>query len=199
MSWLLYSQNRNQLNDLIRRLSLCLGIDVCDAAHLTAETVISKASEVVAELQRLRSKMVATCDSLHTCESELLNTRTTACADKQLLQQQVESLKAHSLDMENRYRTSERELQVTKDRLAECEVNGNKLREELRGFESRCCRIQNTLDRFQNDRLQFLRNISGMICVPEPCETLIKDKIREMANENQSMHTVKIYYFYFQI
>lgn len=147
----------------------------------------------MAELQKLRAKMAATCESLHTCESELLNTRTSACADKQHLQQQVESLKAHSQDMEGRYRASERDLQITKDRLAECEVNGNKLREELRGFESRCCRIQNTLDRFQNDRLQFLRNISTMICVPEPCETLIKDKIREITNENQSMHTVCIF------
>lgn len=185
---------RTQLHDLIRRLSLCLGIDVCDAAHLTAETVITKASEIVAELQRLRSKMTATCESLHTCESELLNTRTAACSDKQHLQQQVESLKSHAQDIEGRYRATERDLQIAKDRLAECDVNGNKLREELRGFESRCCRIQNTLDRFQNDRLQFLRNISGMICVPEPCETLIKDKIREIVGENQSMHTVNIFF-----
>ena len=166
-----------------------MAIDVCDASHLTPETVIAKAGEIVTELQRLRTKMTATCESLHGCESELLNTRTAATSEKQRLQLQVESLQSLSKDLENRCRQSDRELQITRDRLAECEVSGNKLREELRGFESRCCRLQNTLDRFQNDRLQFLRNLATMVCVSEPCETLIKDKVRDICNENQTQHS----------
>lgn len=171
-------------------MCLCLGIDVCDSSHLTPETVVTKTTDVVAEVQRLRTKLGTTCETLHNCETELLNTRTASCSDKQRLQAQVESLQALCQDLENRSRQAERDLQITRDRLAECEVNGNKLREELRGFESRCCRLQNNLDRFQNDRLQFLRNISAMVCVPEPCETLIKDKIREILSENQAQHTV---------
>lgn len=151
---------------------------------------MTKTTDVVAEVQRLRTKLGTTCETLHNCESELLNTRTTSCSDKQRLQAQVEALQALSQDLENRSRQAERDLQITRDRLSECDVTGNKLREELRGFESRCCRLQNNLDRFQNDRLQFLRNISAIVCVPEPCETLIKDKIREILTENQSQHTV---------
>lgn len=180
---------RAQLQDLIRRLCLCLGIDVCDGAHLTPESVVSKAGEIVSELQRLRTKVSSTCETLHNCESELLNTKTALCSEKQRMQLQIESLQSMSQELENRCRQSDRDLQITRDRLAECEVNGNKLREELRGFESRCCRLQNTLDRFQNDRLQFLRNISALLCVAEPCETLIKDKVRDVMNENQSQHT----------
>lgn len=62
--------------------------------------------------------------------------------------------------------------------------------EELRGFESRSCRLQSSLDRVQNDRLVFLKNIGSIINVAEPCESLIKDKVREIMNENQTMHNV---------
>lgn len=173
-------------------MCLCLGIDACESNHLTPETVVTKATDVVAEVQRLRTKLGTTCETLHNCEAELLNTRTTSCSDKQRLQAQVEALQALSQDLENRSRQAERDLQITRDRLSECDVTGNKLREELRGFESRCYRLQNNLDRFQNDRLQFLRNIAGIVCVPEPCETLIKDKVREILTENQSQHNVNI-------
>lgn len=177
---------------MIRRLCLCLGIDVCDSTNLTPELVISKAAEIVAELQRLRTKLTTTCDSLHNCESELLATKTTTCTDKQRLQQQIESLQTHSQDLENRYRQAERDLQLTRDQLTECENNGDKLREELRGFESRCCRLQNSIDRLQNDRLQYLRNLASIASVPEPCETLIKDKVRDIFNDNQALQTVNI-------
>lgn len=152
--------------------------------------MITKAAEIVTELQRLRTKLTTTCDSLHNCEAELLNTRTAACAEKQRMQQQIESLQTHAQELENRNRQSERDLQVIRERLGECENCGDKLREELRGFESRCSRLQNTLDRFQNDRLQYLRNLANTLSVPEPCETLIKDKVRDMVNDNQALQTV---------
>lgn len=153
--------------------------------------MVAKAGEIVNELQRLRTKLTTTCDNLHTCESELLATRTAACNDKQRLTQQVESLQAHTKDMENRCRQAERDLQLTRDRLSECETGGDKLREELRGFESRCCRLQNTIDRLQNDRLQYLRNLSSITSLPEPCETMIKDKVRDLVNDNQALQTVR--------
>lgn len=177
--------------DLIRRLCLCLSIDVCDSNNLTSEAVINKAAEIVTELQRLRTKLTTTCDSLHNCEAELMTTRTATCAEKQRLQQQIESLQTHAQELENRNRQSERELQVVRERLGECESTGDKLREELRGFESRCSRLQNTIDRFQNDRLQYLRHLASTLSVPEPCETLIKDKMREVVNDNQTLQTVR--------
>lgn len=154
--------------------------------------MVSKAAEIVAELQRLRTKLTTTCETLHNCEAELVNTRATACSEKQRSQQQLESVQSHAQDLESRCRQSERDLQLTRERLAECETNGDKLREELRGFESRCHRLQNSIDRFQNDRLQYLRNVASIVSVPEPCETLIKDKIRDVVNDNQALQTVNL-------
>lgn len=172
-----------QLHELIRRLCVCLAVDVSDATNLSPELVVAKTGEVVAELQRARNKLASTCESLHSCEAELLQTRTAACNDKQRLQ-------SHLQELETRCRQSERDLQAVRERLAESESTGDKLREELRGFESRCCRLQNTIDRMQNDRLQYLRNLASIVSSPEPCETLIKDKVRDVVNENHALQSV---------
>lgn len=42
----------------------------------------------------------------------------------------------------------------------------------------------------QNDRLVFLKNVGSIVNVAEPCESLIKDKTREIMNENAAMHNV---------
>ncbi|XP_021701175.1 coiled-coil domain-containing protein 170 isoform X1 [Aedes aegypti] len=181
-------QARAHLQDLVRRLCLVLGIDVCDGTHLTPECVLNKAGETVAELQRLRSKLAGTCEHLNSTEAELITTKTAASADKTRLQTQIEGLQSLAQGLETRCRQAERDLQTTRDRLAESEVNGDKLREELRGFESRCCRLQNSCDRLQTERLQFLRTIATIIGINEPCENNIRDKVREITNHNQSLH-----------
>ncbi|KFB49626.1 AGAP007734-PA-like protein [Anopheles sinensis] len=184
----LRDQARCQLQDLIRRLCLVLGIDVCDGTHLTPDCVLSKTGETVSEVQRLRAKLAGTCENLSSTEAELINTKTTASAEKTRLHSQIEGLQSLSQGLEGRCRQAERDLQVTRDRLAECEVNGDKLREELRGFESRCCRLQNSYDRLQTERLQFLRTIATIVGVSEPCENNIRDKIRDLTNHNQALH-----------
>ncbi|XP_058815573.1 coiled-coil domain-containing protein 170 isoform X1 [Topomyia yanbarensis] len=181
-------QARAHLQDLVRRLCLCLGIDVCEGAHLTPECVLNKAAETVAELQRLRSKLAGTCEHLTSTEAELITTKTTASTEKTRLQTQIEGLQSLSQGLEARCRQAERDLQVTRDRLAESELNGDKLREELRGFESRSCRLQNNTDRLQTERLQFLRTVATIVGVNEPCENNIRDKVREITNHNQALH-----------
>lgn len=171
------------MQELIRRLCVCLAIDVSDSTNLSSELVIAKTGEIVGELQRVRNKLSATCESLHSCEAELLQTRTAACNDKQ--RQDL-----HLQELEARCRQNERDLQSVRDRLVESESTGDKLREELRGFESRCCRLQNTIDRMQNDRLQYLRNLASIVSLPDQCETLIKDKVRDVVNENQTIQSV---------
>lgn len=175
---------------MIRRLCVCLAIDICETSNLSPELVVAKAGEIVNELQRLRNKLTEKAASLHECEAELLAARTTACNDKQSSQQQFESIQSHAQTIESRCRQAERDLQLVRDRLGECETGGDKLREELRGFESRCCRLQNTIDRMENDRIQYLRNLASIVALPEPCESLIKDKVRDMVNVNQSMENV---------
>ncbi|KAI8125609.1 Coiled-coil domain-containing protein 170 [Lucilia cuprina] len=186
-------QARNQLNDFVRRLSICFGMEGCENAHLTIDCVITRAEELMTELQRTKAKVNSTCDTLSSCENELLNLKSLANIEKQRLTAQLESTSNHEHELEARCRQYERDLQMQRDRLSESEINSEKLKDELRGFESRCHRLQANLDRVQNDRLQFLRCLANHLNLAEPCETLIKDKLRELLSENKNMHEVQIH------
>ncbi|XP_028898145.2 coiled-coil domain-containing protein 170 [Zeugodacus cucurbitae] len=181
-------QARAQLNDSLRRLTTCLGVDLCENVHPTPECVLNRAEEVMIELQRTKAKASSTCDTLSSCENELMNLKSLANIEKQRLSAQLEGITNHNHGLEGRCRQYERDLQLQRDRLTESEISGEKLKEELRGFESRCHRLQNNLDRTQSERLQFLRCLANQLNVPEPCETLIKEKVRDMLGENQTMH-----------
>lgn len=183
---------RTQLHDFTRRLGLSLGMDVCETTHLSPDTVLSKAGEVVTELQKMRHKVTSSCETITSCEAELLNLRSSSVSERQRMQSQLDGLQSINQDLEGRIRQMEKELLMARDRLTESEVGGDKLREELRGFESRCGRLQNNIDRFQGDRLQFLRSIASTISANEPCETLIKDKLREMVAQHQQMQNVGV-------
>lgn len=124
----LREQARSNLQEMIRKLCVCLGIDVCESAHLTPECVLSKTNETVTELQRLRSKLAATCESFTTCESELHHLRSTSTTERSHAQAQIESLKTITTGLEARCKSGERDLQLTRDRLTESEMNGDKLR-----------------------------------------------------------------------
>lgn len=183
---------RTQLHDLIRRMALCLGMDVCETAHVPdAGLVLSKAGEMVTELQKMRMKVTASCETISNCEAELLNLRGASVSERQRMQSQLDGLQSLNQDLESRIRQMEKELLMTRDRLTESEVGSDKLREELRGFESRCGRLQNNIDRFQGDRLQFLRSVAATLNVNEPCETLIKDKLRELVAHHQQLQNVR--------
>ena len=84
--------------------------------------------KTVAELQRLRAKLAGACEHLTSTEAELITTKTSASAEKTRLQTQIEGLQSLSQGLEGRCRQAERDLQVTRDRLAESEVTGDKLR-----------------------------------------------------------------------
>lgn len=186
-------QARNQLNELVKRLSISFGMEACDNAHLTTDCILNRAEELMTELQRTKAKVNSTCDTLSSCENELLNLKSLANIEKQRLTAQLESASNREHDLESRCRQYERDLQMQRDRLSESEINAEKLKDELRGFESRCHRLQTNLDRVQTDRLQFLRCLANHLNLSEPCETLIKDKLRELLNENKNMHEVNIH------
>ncbi|KAM7352326.1 uncharacterized protein ACRADG_004909 isoform 2-T2 [Cochliomyia hominivorax] len=181
-------QAHNQLNDFLRRLSICFGMEVCENAHLNTECIFARAEELITELQRTKAKVNSTCDTLSSCENELLNLKTLANIEKQRLSAQLESAGNHEHELETRCRQYERDLQMHKERFSESEMNFQKLKDELRGFESRCHRLQTHLDRVQNDRLQFLRCLANHLNLTEPCETLIKDKLVKFLDETRSLH-----------
>ncbi|XP_058980874.1 coiled-coil domain-containing protein 170-like [Musca domestica] len=182
-------QARNQLCDFLKRLSICLGMEACDSATLTTDCVIARGEELMTELQRTKAKLASTCDTLSSCENELSNLKSLSNIEKQRLTAQLDSTTNHEHELESRCRQYERDLHLNRDRLTESEINAEKLKEELRGFESRCHRLQSNLDRVQSDRLSFLRSLANTLNIPEPCETLIKDKTREILNDNKAMHS----------
>ncbi|XP_075151132.1 uncharacterized protein LOC142225242 [Haematobia irritans] len=181
-------QARNQMCDFLKRLSNSLGMEPCDSAQLTPDCVFARTEEVMTDLQRTKAKLSSTCDALSSCENELTNLKSLANIEKQRLTAQLDSTTNHEHELEARCRQYERDLHINRDRLTESEINAEKLKEELRGFESRCHRLQSNLDRVQNDRLTFLRCVANTLTIPEPCETLIKDKLRELLNDNKAMH-----------
>jgi chromosome segregation ATPase len=124
----LREQARNNLHELIRKLGVCLGMDVCDSSHLTPDCVLAKTNESVTELQRLRTKLSATCESFTNCEAELHSLRNASTTERSHLQAQIESLKTITTGLEARCKTAERDFQLTRDRLTESEMSSDKLR-----------------------------------------------------------------------
>lgn len=122
----LREQAKQHLSDLIRKLACCFGMDVND--NLTPDCVLTKANDIVNELQRLRSKLSATCESLTTCEAELHNMRNAGNTERCNLMAQIESLKTITTGLEARCKSTERDLQLTRDRLTETDMGADKLR-----------------------------------------------------------------------
>jgi hypothetical protein len=130
----LREQANKHLMELVRKLACCLGMEVSD--NLTPDCVLSKTNDVVGELQRLRSKLSATCESLTTCEAELHNMRNASNTERCNLLAQIESLKTITTGLEARCKSTERDLQLTRDRLTETDMGADKLRGEKFSFIS---------------------------------------------------------------
>lgn len=127
----LRDQAKSQFADLIRKLGCVLGLDVSDSSHITPECVLTKTNDVVNELQRLRSKLAATCEGLTTCESELHSLRNASSTERSNLSAQIDSLKTITTGLEARCKSTERDLQLTRDRLTETDMGADKLRGEF--------------------------------------------------------------------
>lgn len=122
----LREQAKQHLAELVRKLACCFGMDVND--NLTSDCVLSKANDIVNELQRLRSKLAATCESLTSCEAELHNMRNASNTERCNFLAQIESLKTITTGLEARCKSTERDLQLTRDRLTETDMGADKLR-----------------------------------------------------------------------
>lgn len=132
----LREQAKSHLGEMVRKLGCILGLDVSDSSHITSDCVLTKTNDVVNELQRLRSKLAATCESLTACESELHGLRNSSATERSHLTAQIESLKTITTGLEARCKSTERDLQLTRDRLTETDMGADKLRgENLRCFK----------------------------------------------------------------
>lgn len=122
----LREQAKQHLCELVRKLACCMGMDLNDS--LTPDCVLTKTNDIVNELQRLRTKLTATCESLTSCEAELHTMRNASNTERCNLTAQIESLKTITTGLEARCKTTERDLQLTRDRLTETDMGADKLR-----------------------------------------------------------------------
>lgn len=155
----LREQARSHMAELVRKLGCIMGLDVSDTSHITADCVLSKANDIVNELQRLRSKLASTCESLTNCEAELHSLRNASGTERSHLTAQIESLKTITTGLEARCNSSERDLQLTRDRLTETDMGADKLRGGIR-FMSRYYSIRFSIRHYQklsaNPKLHFV-------------------------------------------
>ncbi|XP_065158638.1 coiled-coil domain-containing protein 170 isoform X2 [Atheta coriaria] len=197
---------RQGLNDLVRRLAVALGVDFCDASHVSTESLIHKAAELVQETSRLRTRTSTTSDNLASLEIELRSVKDTlerCLVDKDALQRQsasqlveIEHLRQEKESTEMQLRVSERELLDCKDKLNSStrtlgNITGNvaaqdseiiHLKEELKGRDDRVARLQ-------HDYRHMLESLSILLSSPsrfiEGLETCIKDRIRELIADSK--------------
>lgn len=129
--------NRKHFDGFVRKLGHALGLEAVDAKHPTPECVISKANDLMGELHRLRHKLAATSESLNGCESEYHTLKSHSSAERAKLLSQIETLQAHNEGINNRCRSLEKDLHITKDRFTESEVTGDKLKGKYHPFNGR--------------------------------------------------------------
>lgn len=120
---------RNALQDLVRRLSISLAVDCCEGVHMNPDTLILKASEIVQEATRLKSRANNMGDTLSSVELELRGVKEAlerTLGDKEALQRQsanqmieLERLRHEKEDLEMHYRVAERELHDLREKLAD--------------------------------------------------------------------------------
>uniref|UniRef100_V5FY46 Coiled-coil domain-containing protein n=1 Tax=Anoplophora glabripennis TaxID=217634 RepID=V5FY46_ANOGL len=119
---------RLQFQDFVRRLSVALGSDLLDYPHISPESLVHKASELVQETSRLRNKASSIHDTLGTVEIDLRTCKENldrSMADKECLQRQsatqileIDRLRQEKESLEMQHRVTERELSELKEKLA---------------------------------------------------------------------------------
>ncbi|XP_045480257.1 coiled-coil domain-containing protein 170 [Harmonia axyridis] len=195
---------RLQMQDFIRRLCVALGSDISDSAHMSPEALVHKASELVQDTSRLRSRTTNINDTLATVELELRTCRENlerAISDKECLQRQaasqaleIDRLKQEKESLEMLHRSNERELVELREKLsysnkslgsasgnlAQQEATVCQLREELKTRDER-------IQRIQNENRHFLESLAILLSTPsrfvESLEVTIKDRIRDLTTE----------------
>lgn len=144
---------RSQLQDLVRRLSASLGTEFCESAHAhSPESIIMRASELVQETSRLRSKCINVTENLSCVDQELKSCRDAlerATTERDLLQRQCTSQvvdldrtrqEKEGLEMQNR--VLERELHDVREKYSSCNKNLNSANGNIGTLETNLCQLR---------------------------------------------------------
>ncbi|CAB3378946.1 Hypothetical predicted protein [Cloeon dipterum] len=195
---------RKSMHDLVRRLSVALGTEFCDSVVSCPESLVHKASELVQETARLRTRAANTCDSLTASEVELRTCRDAlerSAADRDTLQRQVagnlieiDRLRQDKETLEMQHRVTERELSDLREKisvtsrtlgnatgsLAAQEAQMAQLREEVKSREEKASRSQCELRRVLEGLAVQLSSPARFV---EAQEESIRERIRELQHE----------------
>ncbi|CAI6343519.1 unnamed protein product [Macrosiphum euphorbiae] len=203
---------RRSMSEFVSRTSMALGYESLNSDSPAAvDVVLSKASEMHQELNRLRRKNISACENVTSIEIELRNCREQlerALADKENLQRQaaghileIDKLKQEKEHLEMQQRVMERDLSELRDKLmatnrslgiasnsiASQEATISTLRNDLRGHDERCQKMQIDMQHFLESLAVCLTSADGYV---QSTESGVKDAVKRLVNELATKSTL---------
>ncbi|KAJ8953106.1 hypothetical protein NQ318_013450 [Aromia moschata] len=197
---------RLHFQDFVRRLSVALGTDVIDSAHISPEALVHKATELVQETSRLRNRAGTITDTLSAVEIDLRTCKENldrCMADKECLQRQsatqileLDRLRQEKESLEMQHRVMERELMELREKLTMSNRSLGNANDNVAQHEAMICQLRDDLKakddkllRLQSEGKHTLESLAILLSAPsrfvESLESSIKDRIHEIINENK--------------
>ncbi|XP_050440677.1 coiled-coil domain-containing protein 170 isoform X3 [Adelges cooleyi] len=203
---------KRSMAEFVSRASMAIGYESLTSDSPSAvDVVLSKASEMHQELTRLRRKNINANENLSSVEMELRQCRDhleRALADKENLQRQaaghileIDKLKQEKEHLEMQQRVMERELSdlreklaatnrslgVTSNSLASQEATISTLRNDLRGNDEKCQRLQTDMHNFLESLAVCLTSADGYV---QSTESAVKDAVKRLVTELATKNTL---------
>ncbi|GFG36972.1 hypothetical protein Cfor_05393, partial [Coptotermes formosanus] len=197
---------RKAMQDFVRRLSSALGTEYSETMLSSPEGLIHKASELVQETSRLRTKSCTVSDTLSAIETELRTCREAlerAVADRDSLQRQTAShlleldrLRQEKESLEMQQRVAERDLMDLRDKVAISNRSLASATDNIASQETSICQLredlklkEEKLQRLQNELRHMLESLAIQLSSPvrfvETQEGSIRERVREVMQENK--------------
>ncbi|XP_023723104.1 coiled-coil domain-containing protein 170 isoform X2 [Cryptotermes secundus] len=201
---------RKAMQDLVRRLSSALGTDYSETMLSSPDGLIHKASDLVQETARLRTKSCTVSDTLSAVESELRTCREAlerAVADRDSLQRQaathlleLDRLRQEKESLEMQQRVAERELIDLREKLSIANRSLTSATDNIASQETSICQLredlklkEEKLQRLQNELRHLLESLAIQLSSParfvDTQEGSIKERLREIIQENKDRLT----------
>ncbi|XP_021937805.1 coiled-coil domain-containing protein 170 isoform X3 [Zootermopsis nevadensis] len=201
---------RKAMQDLVRRLSSALGTEYNETILSSPDGLIHKASELVQETSRLRTRSSTVSDTLSAIQTELRTCREAlerAVADRDSLQRQAAShlleldrLRQEKDTLEMQQRVAERDVMDLRDKLSVSNRSLGLATDNIASQEASICQLkedvklkEEKLQRLQNELRHLLESLAIQLSSPvkfvETQEGSIQERLREVIQENKDRLT----------
>ncbi|CAH1110880.1 unnamed protein product [Psylliodes chrysocephalus] len=194
-----------QFQDFVRRLSIALGADFADYAHVSLELLIQKASELIQETARLKNQVLSMRETINSMELDIKTSRENferCLAEKESFQRQcsaqnfeIDKLRQEKESAEIEHRVMEREMNELRNRFALSSRNLDNASENIVQHENLICKMRDEIkakdermQRLSADHKHSLETLAILLSNPsryvDSLEASIKERIHEILNEN---------------